>query len=362
MKIFLIVGARPNFVKLAPLYKTFKKEKSFIIKIVHTGQHYDYELDRVFFEDFEIPQPDYYLNVGSDSHARQTAKIMIKLDELFDEDKPDWIFVFGDVNSTVSASLTAIKRNIKIAHVEAGLRSFDMSMPEEINRILTDRISHLHFVSEPSGVQNLIREGVNLKSIHLVGNIMIESLIEGLKKIENRFDKLSNEFSISEKSFALLTLHRPSNVDNIEKLRKILDIVSEIAKSIKIIFPAHPRTLNNLKELNFKSFKNFIITKPLRYLDFITLMKFSAFVMTDSGGIQEETTYLKIPCLTLRENTERPITIEKGTNVLVGDSREKILKFFNEIMEGKFKKGEDIPLWDDKVSQRILSIFLTQLL
>ncbi|MEM0476756.1 MAG: UDP-N-acetylglucosamine 2-epimerase (non-hydrolyzing) [Candidatus Aenigmatarchaeota archaeon] len=357
MKIFFIVGARPNFVKLAPLYKAFKKIKYFNIKIVHTGQHYDYELDKVFFEDFEIPQPDYYLNVGSNTHAKQTAKIMIKLDELFDEDKPDWIFVFGDVNSTISASLTAIKRNIKIAHVESGLRSFDMSMPEEINRILTDKLSNLHFVSEPSGVQNLIREGINIKLIHLVGNIMIESLIESLKKVENRFEKLSYEFEISPQSYAILTLHRPSNVDNAEKLKRILEIMSEISKFIRIIFPAHPRTLNKLKNLNIE---NITITKPLRYLDFITLMKFSKFVMTDSGGVQEETTYLKIPCLTLRENTERPITVEKGTNVLVGDNRKKILNFVNKILEGNFKKGNDIPLWDNNVSKRILNVFFSQ--
>ena len=199
MKIFFIVGARPNFVKLNPVYKTFSKEFK-NVKIIHTGQHYDYELDKAFFEDFEIPNPDYYLNVGSDTHAKQTAKIMIKLDELFDKDKPDWIFVFGDVNSTISASLTAIKRNIRIAHVESGLRSFDLSMPEEINRILTDRISNIHFVSEPSGVLNLLKEGISLKSIYLVGNTMIESLIGVLKIVDNRFNSLSEKFKIKEKN------------------------------------------------------------------------------------------------------------------------------------------------------------------
>ncbi len=359
MKIFLIVGARPNFVKLAPIYRIFSSVKELEIKVVHTGQHYDYELDKSFFEDFEIPDIHYYLNVGSDSHAKQTAKIMIKLDELFNQDRPDWIFVFGDVNSTIAASLTAIKNGIKISHVEAGLRSFDRTMPEEINRILTDRISDLLFVSEPSGVQNLIREGMDLRTIHLVGNVMIESLIEGLKKVENRFDKLSNEFEIEEKSFVLLTLHRPSNVDNIYKLNQIIQIIKEISNYIKIIFPAHPRTLNNLKQIDTG---NIEIVKPLRYLDFITLMKLSKFVLTDSGGIQEETTYLKIPCLTLRENTERPITVEKGTNVLVASDREKIMNYFNQIMENKFKKGENIPLWDEHVSKRILNIFLSQFL
>ncbi len=359
MKIFFIVGARPNFVKLSPIYKTFSNVKEFEIKIVHTGQHYDYELDKSFFEDLEIPDIHYYLNVGSANHAKQTAKIMIKLDELFNQDKPDWIFVFGDVNSTIAASLTAVKNGIKIAHVEAGLRSFDKTMPEEINRILTDRISDLLFVSEPSGVQNLIREGIDLRIIHLVGNVMIESLIEGLRKVGNRFDKLSNEFGIEEKSFAILTLHRPSNVDNIEKLNHLIEIVKEISKHIRVIFPVHPRTLKNLKQIDTGNIK---IVKPLRYLDFITLMKYSKFVITDSGGIQEETTYLKIPCLTLRENTERPITIEKGTNVLVGSNREKIMDYFNQIMENKFKRGEDILLWDEFVSKRILRIFLSHFL
>jgi UDP-N-acetylglucosamine 2-epimerase (non-hydrolysing) len=357
VKIFFIVGARPNFVKLNPVYKTFSKEFK-NLKIIHTGQHYNYELDKAFFEDFEIPNPDYYLNVGSDTHAKQTAKIMIKLDELFDEDKPDWVFVFGDVNSTISASLTAIKRNIKIAHVESGLRSFDLSMPEEINRILTDRISNVHFVSEPSGVLNLLKEGISLKSVYLVGNTMIESLISALKIVDNRFNNLSEKFKIKEKNYAILTLHRPSNVDNFEKFREIMDTIQEISNYIKIIFPAHPRTLKNLKHFDFK---NILITKPLRYLDFISLLKFSKFVLTDSGGIQEETTYLKIPCLTLRENTERPITVEKGTNVLVGTSKEKIIYHFNEIMNNNFKKGSDIEFWDEFVSKRILNAFINYL-
>jgi UDP-N-acetylglucosamine 2-epimerase len=277
---------------------------------------------------------------------------------LFDEDKPDWVFVFGDVNSTISASLTAIKRNIKIAHVESGLRSFDLSMPEEINRILTDRISNVHFVSEPSGVLNLLKEGISLKSIYLVGNTMIESLISVLKIVDNRFNNLSEKFKIKEKNYAILTLHRPSNVDNFEKFREIMDTIQEISNYIKIIFPAHPRTLKNLKHFDFK---NILITKPLRYLDFISLLKFSKFVLTDSGGIQEETTYLKIPCLTLRENTERPITVEKGTNVLVGTSKEKIIYHFNEIMNNNFKKGSDIEFWDEFVSKRILNAFINYL-
>lgn len=355
MKIFLIVGARPNFVKLAPVYRTFSSVKNFEIKIVHTGQHYDYELDKAFFEDFEIPIVHYYLNVGSDSHAKQTAKIMMRLDELFDEDKPDWIFVFGDVNSTVAASLTAIKMGIKIAHVEAGLRSFDRTMPEEINRMLTDRISDLLLVSEPSGIQNLIREGIEMRRIFFVGNVMIESLIEGLKKVETKFNILSKNLKVSENSFAILTLHRPSNVDDIKKLESIISVIREIANHIKVIFPVHPRTINNLKNVDVG---NIQIVKPMRYLEFITLMKFSKFVMTDSGGIQEETTYLKIPCLTLRENTERPITVEKGTNVLVGNSKEKIIYYFDEIMSGRFKKGENIPFWDEYVSKRILNAFI----
>ncbi len=359
IRIFLIAGARPNFMKLKPVYEKLSEQDRFDVKIIHTGQHYDYNMSRAFFEDLNMPEPHFYLGAGSGTHARQTARIMTLLDELFDSEMPDWIFVFGDVNSTIAAALTAVKRGIKIAHVESGLRSFDMSMPEEINRILTDRISHLHFVTEPSAIDNLLREGHSPDSIKWVGNTMIETLISVIPIARRRFEDLSRKFEIKEKGYALLTLHRPSNVDSREKLEQIIGAIRPHAARFPIIFPVHPRTSRKLHSIDTGEIR---LVEPMRYVDFVSLQMHARFVMTDSGGIQEETTYLKVPCLTLRENTERPITVEIGTNILVGTEPERISVYMRRALEGKLNLRARTPrFWDEKVSDRIISNFIEAL-
>ncbi len=359
IRVFLIAGARPNFMKLKPVYEKLSAHPRLHVSIIHTGQHYDYNMSRVFFEDLNMPQPHHYLGVGSDTHARQTARIMMALDELFDGENPEWVFVFGDVNSTIAAALTAIKRGIKIAHVESGLRSFDMTMPEEINRILTDRISHLHLVTEPSAIENLLREGHSPDTIKWVGNTMIETLISILPDAANRFEDLKKKFGIREKEYALLTLHRPSNVDDRKKLESIIGAIKPHAEHFPVIFPVHPRTLRKLEGMDTGRIR---LVEPMRYLDFVSLQMHARFVMTDSGGIQEETTYLRIPCLTLRENTERPITVEIGTNILVGTEPERISRYMERAINGQLKLRARIPrFWDERVSDRILEHFLEAL-
>ncbi len=338
-------------MKLKPVYDRLSIERGMDVRIVHTGQHYDYNMSRVFFEDLNIPQPHHYLGVGSDTHARQTARIMMALDELFDEEKPHWVVVFGDVNSTIAAALTAVKRGIRIAHVESGLRSFDMSMPEEINRILTDRISNLHFVTEPSAIENLLREGHSPDTIKWVGNTMIETLISILPIAKERFEDLRKEFRVEEKGYALLTLHRPSNVDDRKTLEGIIGAIKPYAEDFPIIFPVHPRTARKLEGIDTGRIR---LVEPMRYIDFVSMQMHARFVMTDSGGIQEETTYLKVPCLTLRENTERPITVEIGTNRIVGTSPREISRHIEMILSGKLRFRGTIPrFWDDRVSERI---------
>ncbi len=359
VRVFLIAGARPNFMKLKPVYEKLSGHPRLDVRIVHTGQHYDYNMSKVFFEDLNIPEPHFYLGAGSDSHARQTARIMMALDELFDEEKPHWVFVFGDVNSTIAAALTAIKRGIKIAHVESGLRSFDMGMPEEINRILTDRISHMHFVTEPSAIDNLLREGHSPDTIKWVGNTMIETLISVLPIARERFEHLQEKFDIREREYALLTLHRPSNVDDKKKLEEIIGAIKPHAEHFPVIFPVHPRTARKLEGIDTGRIR---LVEPMRYVDFASLQMHARFVMTDSGGIQEETTYLKVPCLTLRENTERPITVEIGTNILVGTDPERISRYVDKAIEGKLRLKAQIPrFWDDRVSDRIFKHFLEAL-
>ena len=359
LKIHMLAGARPNFMKLKPVYERFSKVPQLEVKIIHTGQHYDYNMSKVFFEELNLPQPHYYLGVGSATHAIQTARIMIALDQLFDEEKPGWIFVFGDVNSTIAGALTAVKRGIKVAHVESGLRSFDMDMPEEINRILTDRISHLHFVTEPSAIDNLLREGHDSSTIEWVGNTMIETLISVLPRARERFDNLSRQFGIEEKGYMLLTLHRPSNVDNRDRLSQIVETIASYSKEIPIIFPVHPRTRKRLEGIDTGSI---LLVEPLRYVDFVSLEMHAMAVLTDSGGIQEETTFLNIPCLTLRENTERPITVEIGTNEIIGTQPQSIRKHIDMVLSGRWKERKGIPrFWDEHVSHRILERFLQSL-
>lgn len=359
MKIISVVGARPNFVKIAPLINQIKKYPEIFNSIlVHTGQHYDYELSKQIFNDLDIPEPDVYLDVGSASDSIQTAKIMIGFEGVLHKEKPDLVIVVGDVNSTIACALTSAKMGIKIAHVEAGLRSFDRSMPEEINRLLTDAISDYLFITEPSAEINLLREGISKSKIYMVGNIMIDSLIKNKEK--SSLSTILNELKLEPKTYVPLTLHRPSNVDTNEGLINTLNIVNEIQKKLKVIFPLHPRTKKRIKEFNLETkietMDNLKIINPLGYLDFLKLMMEAKFVLTDSGGIQEETTFLNIPCITLRENTERPITLEEGTNMIVSCDKEKVIDGVNKIFIGEEKKGRIPKLWDGHTAERIVDI------
>jgi len=362
-RILIVAGARPNFVKIAPLMREFKKHKRhFEVLLVHTGQHYDFEMSDVFFQNLRIPNPDIYLDVDSASHAIQTAKIMIAFESTVLEQKPDLIIVVGDVNSTLACSLVASKMNIEIAHVEAGLRSFDRTMPEEVNRMVTDSLSDYLFVSERSGLKNLKSEGVNSEKVYFVGNVMIDTLSDNLEIVDQ--SDILNKLRLTANEYSVLTLHRPSNVDSRETLTEVFDILTSISREIKIIYPIHPRTKKMIKEHNFsgrfKKLDNLLIVDPLGYIDFAKLVKESKFVITDSGGIQEESTFLRVPCLTMRENTERPITIEKGTNYLVGRDKTKILSCVKKILNGKSKKGSIPELWDGKTAERIIKILLTK--
>ncbi len=353
-KIFLIAGARPNFMKIAPLIKELN-ETNIEFKIIHTGQHYDYNMSKIFFNDLGIPEPDIHLNIGSASQAVQTAKIMIEFEKVVLKEKPLLVVVVGDVNSTLPCSLVAKKLNIKIAQVESGLRSFDQKMPEEINRILTDQISDFLFTSEYSAEVNLKKEGIDQNKIFFVGNIMIDCLLMNLKKTKRL--NTYKRYGLEKKKYALITIHRPSNVDTQENLNKIIKILNFTQEKIRIFFPIHPRTKKNLEryKLEDKLKKlNIILSEPIGYLEFLNLMENSKMVLTDSGGIQEEASYLKIPVLTLRENTERPITIEKGTNEMVGNNLDKIKKYVNEILLKKYKQGQDIEKWDGNTAKRII--------
>ena len=370
-KIILVAGARPNFIKIASLMAAFQSRPEIGPLLVHTGQHYDRAMSDLFFQQLGIPEPDVNLGVGSASHAVQTAEIMRAFEPVIVEQKPDAVLVVGDVNSTIACGLVAVKLGVKLIHVEAGLRSFDRTMPEEINRLLTDAISDLLFCSEPSGVENLRREGVAEEKIHLVGNVMIDTLLQFRAKAEK-----SAKIKINQQDYALLTLHRPSNVDDKKTFRNILDALKDVSKKIPILFPAHPRTQKQIKVFGYEKYFNVLslnpmnsihpknsinLSGPLSYLDFLNLMANSKLVYTDSGGIQEETTILGIPCLTIRENTERPVTIEEGTNILVGSDREKIAEESYKILKGKGKKGRIPKLWDGKASERIVNILLGRL-
>ncbi len=361
LKVLNIVGARPNFMKIAPIVREMKRrENEFQPLIVHTGQHYDAAMSDSFFADLGIPKPDYHLEIGSASHAVQTAKIMTAFEPVVVQEKPDWVLVVGDVNSTIACALVCSKLGVKVAHVEAGLRSGDLTMPEEVNRLLTDRISDLLLTPSPDGDENLLKEGIAPEKIKFVGNVMIDSLFYSLKLAEN--SSVRENLKITEKDYAVLTLHRPSNVDEKETFAELLDALVEIGEKIPVIFPAHPRTKSNIEKFGFSEKiqnSNIKLIEPLGYLDFLRLYSGAKLVLTDSGGLQEETTALGIPCLTLRENTERPITIELGTNILAGTNRAKITHTVFDILSRKQIQDAKIPpLWDGKTAERICDCLL----
>ena len=356
MKAAVVVGARPNFMKAAPLIREFAKRPRVRSILIHTGQHYDENMSRVFFEDLELPAPDIHLGVGSGSHAEQTGKIMIAFEGIVARERPDLIIVVGDVNSTLACSLVGAKALVPVAHVEAGLRSFDLEMPEEINRMVTDILSSLCFTTSPEAETNLLREGVRSERIFYVGNIMIDSLLFYLERSER--SRVVEKLALAPGSYVLVTLHRPSNVDRPDVFGGIMSALAGIARSVPVVFPVHPRTRKMIESAGgaLEIPKNLRLIEPLGYLDFVNAMRHARIVITDSGGIQEETTVLGIPCITVRENTERPITVEIGTNVLVGADPEKIRSEAAKILGGVVRAHRVPPLWDGKTAGRIADI------
>lgn len=357
-KLLCIVGTRPNFVKSAPLIRELKKNlDSFDTKLVHTGQHYDVNLSEWLFNDLGMQPPDISLGVGSGSHTQQTAKIMLGLEEAIANEMADLVVVFGDVNSTLAAAVVAAKMGVKLAHVESGLRSFDRAMPEEINRIVTDHLSDYLFVTEESGMQNLQREGIASEKVFFTGNIMIDSLLSTMDVVKK--SDVLNKLGLRTREYALMTLHRPSNVDDSRTLTEILGTIAQVSERIPVVFPCHPRTKNNISRFGLDQVLadcRIIITEPLGYVDFCRLTYESKLVLTDSGGIQEETTYLQIPCITMRDNTERPITVTVGTNLMTGNDRTQILSAVVDILAGNPKKGAIPELWDGHAAERIVAI------
>lgn len=354
MKILSIVGARPNFMKIKPIYEEFKSRKIEQV-LVHTGQHYDENMNRVFFEDLELPKPDVFLGIGSGTHGVQTGAMMSKIEDVLRDENPDLTLVVGDVNSTLAGAISSIKMQIPVAHVESGYRSFDMRMPEEINRILVDRISQFLFAPTKDAVDNLISEGIEEKRIFFVGNIMVETLISHLKK--SKKSKILEDMSLEKDSYAVMTIHRAENTSDAQKLIEVFKILNKFEN--KIIVPLHPRTRKVLNDIGYleKLGKNIEIIEPLGYLDFLALMSNSNFIITDSGGIQEEALMLDVPCITLRENTERVVTLKNGANTLVGTDGLKLANAISDIPNRRIKYPKP-PLWDDKVSKRIADILI----
>jgi len=356
-KMFIVAGARPNFMKIAPIVRELQRGSyPFEYRIVHTGQHYDKEMSDVFFEELEIPAPDYHLDVGSGSHAEQTAKVMVRFEEICLRDRPDLVMVVGDVNSTLACSIVAKKLGVKVAHVEAGLRSGDITMPEEVNRIVTDSISDYFFVTEKSGVSHLLAEGKPKDGIFFVGHVMIDNLFHQVEKLK-RLPQSAFEttlFKQKHPSYGVVTLHRPSNVDRPETLAGIVGALTEVSKALPLIFPVHPRTQGNLEKFGLTIPDSIVTTKPLSYMEFLNLFKDARMVLTDSGGIQEETTALGIPCITLRENTERPITVEEGTNVIVGADPARIVAAARKVLSGAGADCRKPEFWDGNAAGRIL--------
>jgi UDP-N-acetylglucosamine 2-epimerase (non-hydrolysing) len=365
MQILHVVGARPNLMKVAPVFDALARDQRVRQVLVHTGQHYDFNMSELFFQQLGLRQPDVSLGVGSGSHAVQTAEVMVRLEPVLLEHRPDVVVVYGDVNSTVAAALVCAKLLIKLAHVEAGLRSFDRTMPEEINRLLTDQIADLLFTPSQDGNENLAREGVRTEKVHLVGNVMIDTLVRLLPRALAGWPELRQRLELDQPSrgYALVTLHRPSNVDHPDQLRGLVEILERIAREVPVLFPMHPRTRQRMRAAGLeKSNGRLRILEPVGYLDFLALQRHAAVVVTDSGGIQEETTFLQVPCLTVRENTERPITVSLGTNQLVGRDLERLYRETQRILEGCRPRGQAPPLWDGRTGERIAAVLVTQLL
>jgi UDP-N-acetylglucosamine 2-epimerase (non-hydrolysing) len=360
MLIAHVVGARPNFMKLAPVRAALARHDGMRQVLIHTGQHYDRFMSDVFFQQLEIPEPDRNLEVGSASQARQVAEIMLRLEPVILEERPHLVLVYGDVNSTVAAALVCSKLLVPIGHVEAGLRSFDHTMPEEINRILTDRVADFLFTPSEDGDRNLLHEGIPREKIHLVGNVMIDTLVRLLPRAH--MPGLQMELTSGRERYVLVTLHRPSNVDDPGELHRILKTLNEIAAEVPVIFPVHPRTRQAIRErITVSLAPDLRLIDPVGYLEFLSLQRTAALVITDSGGIQEETTFLGIPCLTVRENTERPVTVTMGTNILVGRDMDLLKAETNRILSGKGKTGTIPPFWDGKAGERIAGFIASKI-
>jgi UDP-N-acetylglucosamine 2-epimerase (non-hydrolysing) len=354
IQISTVVGARPNFMKIGPIFDEARRRPRLQLRLIHTGQHYSSEMSDSFFQDLSIPAPDINLGVGGGSHTSQTAAIMQRLEPELDAHRPDLLLVVGDVNSTMAAALVAAKAGIPIAHIEAGLRSFDRGMPEEINRIVTDALSDYLFASEPSGVTNLRAEGVPESKIFLVGNVMIDTLLRFRGRAAKT--RVWERLGLQPRSYAVVTLHRPANVDDTAKLGSLLEVLAEIARTLPVVFPVHPRTRQRMEAIDFPR-EGILLAPPMGYLEFLGLMGEARMILTDSGGIQEESTLLGVPCLTMRRNTERPITIEKGTNRLVGDDPATILRIAVETLQQPLPDpGGGPELWDGKAAARILDV------
>lgn len=360
--LYLVAGARPNFMKIAPIVRALQAHGGLDYKIIHTGQHYDREMNDVFFEELGIPQPDVFMGAGGGSHAQQTAKIMMAFEELCQANKPDAVLVVGDVNSTLACAIVAKKMNVPVAHVEAGLRSGDMTMPEEINRLVTDSIADWFFVTEPSGVEHLRREGKRDSTIHHVGHVMVDNVLYQADKLpQSTAEFETSSFKRQHPRYGVITLHRPSNVDSAEMMARIGGALKEIAEDLPLLFPVHPRTRANLEIFGIDLGTNITLIGPQAYMAFLNVWKDAAVVLTDSGGLQEETTALGVPCITIRENTERPITVEEGTNVLVGTDPRRIVTEARKAMRGEGKQGRRPHLWDGKAAERIVAILAHEL-
>ncbi|OFZ97615.1 MAG: UDP-N-acetylglucosamine 2-epimerase [Betaproteobacteria bacterium RBG_19FT_COMBO_58_11] len=365
--IFLVAGARPNFMKIAPIVRALQAHGGLAFKIIHTGQHYDRDMNEVFFEELGIPEPDVFMAAGGGSHSQQTSKIMVAFEALCLAERPDAVLVVGDVNSTLACSIVAKKLSIPVAHVEAGLRSGDMTMPEEINRLVTDSIADWFFVTEPSGVAHLQREGKLASAIHFVGHVMVDNALYQAEKLASAdtagFETSGFKSANTQNGarYGVITLHRPSNVDSAEMMMRIGGALQEIAAELPLIFPVHPRTRSNLEKFGIDLGSNITLVGPQAYMAFLNLWKDAAVVLTDSGGLQEETTALGVPCITIRENTERPVTVDEGSNVLAGTDPARIVAEARKVLRGEGKQGRRPHLWDGKAAQRIVEVLAKEL-